>query len=338
MKITKIKLGISSFFAGLFILAGGTALAAPVAAVVTPATVTSGSNVSVLMHCTVEGNTISAVNLVSGGNSNPISSFTPHVCTASDVTSGFTELVTVTNTGSTATTATITYTETGSTAGGSPGTSPASNSFTVNPPTSTNTKLEITGSTVALDGSNPITNNMWLKHTYTIKNIGSANLVINSANDDEKVWFKGGHWFNNGDGSSIISNGGLPCTKGEFGYDCTNFTLTPGQSVTFSFKDYFQECKDDNTGVIGSTYTSYELNVLLIAGNVDVTSTDGGHTFSYKYLGCDFNSNPGASSSNGSTTKVPKTGFSGLTNSLAVIASGLVLAGGSVIAINKFRA
>lgn len=336
MKITKIKLGISSFFAGLFILAGGTALAAPVAAVVTPATVTSGSNVSVLMHCTVEGNTISAVNLVSGGNSNPISSFTPHVCTASDVTSGFTELVTVTNTGSTATTATITYTETGSTAGGSPGTSPASNSFTVNPPAYTNTKLEITGSTVALDGSNPITNNMWLKHTYTIKNIGSANLVINSAND-ESVRFGSDYWFEQGDGPSIISDGGLSCTRSSFGYDCTNFTLTPGQSVTFSFKDYFKECKDDNTNAIGSIYTSSEIHVGVV-GNADVTSTDGRHTFSYKYLGCNFDINPGASSSNGSTTKVPKTGFSGLTNSLAVIASGLVLAGGSVIAINKFRA
>lgn len=337
MKITKIKLGISSFFAGLFILAGGTALAAPVAAVVTPATVTSGSNVSVLMHCTVEGNTISAVNLVSGGNSNPISSFTPHVCTASDVTSGFTELVTVTNTGSTAITGTITYTETGSTAGGSPGTSPASNSFTVNPPASVSTTIEATGSTVALDGSNPITNNMWLKHTYTIKNVGSANLVIDSAND-ESVRFWSGHWFDNGDGPSIISNGGLPCTRANFGYDCTDFTLTPGQSVTFSFKDYFQEC--DSTKTVGSTYSSQEespLKVTIISGRYDFT-TNGAHAFSYKFIGCDYNTNPGASSSNGSTTKVPKTGFSGLTNSLAVIASGLVLAGGSVLALNKFRA
>jgi hypothetical protein len=337
MKITtKIKLAISAFTASTLIFAGGSALAAPLAPAVTPTTITTGGTVQVTMKCTVEGNVIDAVYLnPAGGSQTEVSSFVDHTCTASDVTTGYTEPIVITLTGSSSTTTTITFNESGSTAGGSPGISPASNSITVNPDTSNQTAvLEYTGSTVALDGSNPITNNMWLKHTYTIKNTGSASLVIGD-DADEYFAFWSGHWGD--DKSSIISDGGLQqCVVEDFRVKCSSMTIAPGQTITFSFKSYFQDC--NSTYTTGGTYQQdISPGISSSSGGYDDNGDTASHTFSYKYIGCDYNPNDVGNTSNTSAIKVPKTGFSGLASSLVVVMAGLGLAGGSILAINKFR-
>lgn len=340
MKIIKNTLRFMPAILTGFFIFGQNAFAAPLAPTVSPTTITSGDTVNVTMKCTVAGNVIDAVYLnPTGGSQTEVSSFTDHTCTASDVTTGYTVPVIVTFSGSSSSTVTITFNESGSTAGGSPGISPASSSITVNPVVSpTSAIVETTGSTVALDGSDPITNNMWLKHTYTIKNTGSVNLVIGD-DPDERVVFWSGHWSDNK--SSIISNGGLNnCTLGDFNYECTDFTIAPGQSVTFSFKSYFQECQNESVSVGTILQQSIEPGVGIISGNIDDASKENAaHVFSYKYIGCDYNPNSAgsSSSSNTSTTKVPKTGYSPLVTSLMIITAGAVLAGGSVLAANKLK-
>lgn len=338
MKIIKNTLRFISAILTGFLIFGQNAFAAPPAPTVSPSTITSGGTVNVTMMCTVAGNVIDAVYLnPTGGAQTEVSSFTDHTCTASDVTTGYTAPIVVTLLGS-SNTVRITFNESGSTAGGSPGISPASNSITVNPVASALATIETTGSTVALDGSDPITNNMWLKHTYTIKNIGSVNLVIGD-DPGEYVLFGSGHWSDNK--SSIISNGGLNnCTLEDFHYRCTDFTIAPGQSVTFSFKSYFQECLAESVSV-GTTLQETDLRLSINTSDINISDSkeNDTHGFSYKYIGCDYNVNSAGSSSGSSTstTKVPKTGYSPLVTSLMIISAGAVLASGSVIAFNKFK-
>ena len=332
----------SAMLAGLLIFFGQSAFAAPQAAVVSPTTITSGDTVNVTMFCTVAGNVIDAAYInVTGGSSSPATSFTSHTCVASDVTTGFVVPLTVTIIGTnTSTTANITYRETGATAGGSPGTSPASNTFTVNPTagSSTDTAIESTGFTTALDGSNPITNNAWLKHSYTIKNTGATTFSMSSP---DHVSLDGGYWFDNNE-AQIISSGGATCTQSGYGYSCTGITIAPGASIEISFKTFYQQCKSSES-TVGSMYNQEMGSPGFVGGNYDLTSsTFSKHSFDFKYIGCDFSSGAtepvkSSSSSNSSAVKVPSTGYSPLVTSLMIVTAGAALAGGSVLAYNKLK-
>jgi hypothetical protein len=332
MKIRKLKLSLVASIFGMFMSAGGSVLAAPPAPVVSPTTVNSGDSVNVQLFCTAAGNTIDSLkySAISNGVSDgtfDVSSFTQHACTASDVTNGFTVPVQMTGSGQ----ATFGYIESGS--GGSPGSSAQSNILTISPSSNQNTgnaTIMATGSTIALDGSSPITNNMWLKHVYTIKSTGTVGY-------NDKVYIPSGHWFSKtdstGQGPAMIDSAGADCTAVDFGYECTGLSIPSGQSVQLSFKTFFQVCNSENQA--GSTY-SQDVGPPIVYG---ATADEQPHKFEYKYLGCDYSAaNTSTSNSdNSSSIGVPSTGFSSLSTSLMIILSGLGLAGASVFAVNKFR-
>ncbi len=331
----------STMLAGLVIF-GQSAFAAPQAAVVSPTTITSGDTINVTMFCTVAGNTISTVYInPTGGTPSEVTSFYDHACAASDVTTGFVAQVTVTLTGATtATTANITYVETGSTAGGSPGTSPASNTFTVNPAITNTTKkdvnLNITTSTVATDGSS-IQNNESLTHEIKITNNGTEDYIADPSKsnyfDYSVYWFQASN-------AQIASNpSNLKCSQVDSGYRCylDGLTIKAGETVTFSFKNPFTTCIDESTRTISAPSTS----IYADSTKYNLTVNKTGHTFSFQFAGCNFDYKNAASKeepTNSSTSvKVPSTGYSPLVTSLMIITAGSALAGGSVLAYNKFK-
>jgi hypothetical protein len=340
--------------------------AAPPAATVSPTTITSGGTVSIKMYCTVEGNTITDLQL---GPSGGITSTggqdilnINHTCTASDVETGFIQDFPIILIGTNPINAFVTYTEFGSNPGGSPGNSPLSNTFTVNPalPPEGDLAVSLTSSTSPSNEGDPYIT------TLTLENKGPAIAAVSGASIRVRVssFQVDGITLTNPDDlagwtctpsyNSDYKNAVLDCLYGG--------SIAAGQKIVFNLSGKVQDCgyivpppgsggteSVDSFSFINSTIFGNNSSDKYVYKDTD-TSNDTAKILSKESEWCNattektdsFNSykqgSSGSSSSSTSTsTKVPSTGDSPLVTSLMIITAGAALAGGSVLAYNKLK-
>lgn len=336
--------------------------AAPPAATVSPTTITSGGTVNVTMFCTVAGNVIDEAYInVNGGSSSTATPFTSHACITSDITTGFMVPLTVTLTGSTGVTANITYRETGTTAGGSPGTSPASNNFTVNPalPPDGDLAVSLISTTSPSNEGDPYIT------TLTLENKGPAIAAVSGASIRVRVssFQVDGITLTNPDDlagwtctpsyNSDYKNAVLDCLYGG--------SIAAGQKIVFNLSGKVQDCGYVSNRGSGGGGTADSFDFLM--AQVQPSSSSGPKVYTDTNTSNDmvkilsnesewcnattektdslnsYNQRVGGSSSSSTSTstKVPSTGYSPLVTSLMIITAGAALAGGSVLAYNKLK-
>ncbi len=339
--------------------------AAPPAAVVSPTTITNGGTVSIKMYCTVEGNTITDLQL---GPSGGITSTggqdilnINHTCTASDVATGFIQDFPIILIGTNPINAFVIYTEFGSNPGGSPGNSPLSNTFTVTPalPPDGDLAVSLISTTSPSNEGDPYI------ATLTLENKGPAIAAVSGASIRVRVtsFQVDGIILTNPDDlagwtctpsyNSDYKNAALDCLYGG--------PIAAGQKIVFNLSGKVQDCGyvsnrgsgGDGTAdsfdflmaqvqpssssgpkVYTDTNTSNDTAKILSNEsewcNATTEKTDSLNSYNQRVSGS-------SSSSTSTSTKVPSTGYSPLVTSLMIITAGAALAGGSVLAYNKLK-
>lgn len=340
--------------------------APPAAPVVSPTTITSGDTVNVTMFCTAEGNFIGSLKVgptngitLQGGQSTMMIN---HICTAQDTTAGFTQQVPIILIGENPITASVSYWESIPNSGYPAEESPISNTFMVNPalPPDGDLAVSLISTTSPSNEGDPYIT------TLTLENKGPAIAAVSGASIRVRVssFQVDGITLTNPDDlagwtctpsyNSDYKNAVLDCLYGG--------SIAAGQKIVFNLSGKVQDCgyvgnqgagdggiadsfdfiratvqqsSSSSSQVIYTDTDSTNNSSAILSNesewcNATTEKTDSLNTYNQRVSGS-------SSSSTSTSTKVPSTGYSPLVTSLMIITAGSALAGGSVLAYNKFK-